>query len=267
MGSSGSTTSSTGGSVSITSGQGSSTSSGVVTIRTSNAGNAGVSGYMSFRSGTSSSGCSGAIFVHSGAATSGKGGSIDLLVGDGNVGNGGSVVITGGKSTSNNNQGGDVTISGGQSSSSDGGHIYVSAGSGTGSSGGTGGNVVLKGTEIWVQRGPSQSSNVAAMYISDGLYMNKNVQSTAAFEADSWKFSSNKEINLIITGMTYIDGSSNQISSNGKVDFDFTANGVQLGDLIVINPATDAVSMRIKNFGSSTWNKAGQWRWMAIRAQ
>merc|ERR1711871_1015612 len=238
---------------------------------------------MSFVSGTSSNGCTGAIFLHSGSATNGKAGSINIMAGDGDIGNGGAVVISGGKSR----LGADVTISGGESSSSTGGHLYVTGGSGTGSTGGTGGNIIFKGAELWLQRSPSQSSNLDAMYLSGTLYMKKAIEISGAFRANSWKFSSSKSITQINSGVTYIDGNTYKINSNARRDFDFTATGVNLGDLIIMNPAADAVagdstqgifwkawvrsansiSLRIKNFGSSQWNKAGNWRWMAIRAQ
>ena len=62
-----------------------------------NAGSNGVSGHLTFSSGTTSSGSSGELKVGTGTATKGKGGSISITVGTGNTIAGGVVTFSGGK--------------------------------------------------------------------------------------------------------------------------------------------------------------------------
>ena len=66
----------TGGEVVVMSGYGLVTTSGSVSIKSTNAGTSGVSGALSFSSGTTSSGNSGMLTIGSGAATVGKGGMV-----------------------------------------------------------------------------------------------------------------------------------------------------------------------------------------------
>ena len=61
--------SSSGGALSVSTGRGAATSSGNLTIQTFNAGTSGVSGSLSFSSGTTSDGTSGFIAIGTGAAT------------------------------------------------------------------------------------------------------------------------------------------------------------------------------------------------------
>merc|ERR1711871_180481 len=120
---------------------GTSTSSGSITIKTPDAGDAGISGALVFSSGTTSSGSSGSLSIGSGHAVGGKGGAITVTVGDGNVGTAGAISITAGKST--NSDGGATSLVGGDSSSGAGGAVTISGGDS--SNGGAGGALVLTG--------------------------------------------------------------------------------------------------------------------------
>ena len=71
--------------------------SGGVTIRTVNAGTAGVSGKLSLSSGISTRGSTGAITAGTGKANIGRGGSIHLTVGSGSSGSGGDIETLAGK--------------------------------------------------------------------------------------------------------------------------------------------------------------------------
>ena len=59
----------------------SSTSSGALIVSTYNSGTSGVSGKLSFTSGTTSDGASGSIEIYTGDATNGEGGDILLSIG------------------------------------------------------------------------------------------------------------------------------------------------------------------------------------------
>jgi hypothetical protein len=83
-------------------GYGVQTSSGPLSFRTPNSGVAGVSGTLSFSSGTASDGNSGSIFIGSGRAHQGHSGSIRMTVGAGNTGDGGGVWIFAGQTTADN---------------------------------------------------------------------------------------------------------------------------------------------------------------------
>merc|ERR1719183_3269296 len=116
------------------------TSSGSVTVRTMNAGDNGVSGRLSFSSGTASFGNSGSISVGSDRATNGKAGSIRVTVGAGNTGDGGGVWLFAGQTTADNKVGGMVSIRGGISYTgtglAKGGSVEIGGGAGSGHSGG-----------------------------------------------------------------------------------------------------------------------------------
>ena len=60
---------------------GTETSSGSIVIKTSNAGTLGISGALTFSSGTTSAGSSGVLLIGTGTATQGKGGYIRMTVG------------------------------------------------------------------------------------------------------------------------------------------------------------------------------------------
>ena len=81
------------GALNLESGEGTATSSGVISIRTANAGTSGVSGRLVFSSGSASGGNSGALYVGSGVATGGRGGMVSISVGSGTSGSGGAVSI------------------------------------------------------------------------------------------------------------------------------------------------------------------------------
>jgi hypothetical protein len=111
----GSTTSSssTGGVVSVVSGAGASSSSGAVTIRSANALSSGGSGAIVLSSGTTFSGSSGSLTLATGvarAATSGaivlSSGESSVAVGERNSGVGGDVYVYAGSTTSSSSTGG-----------------------------------------------------------------------------------------------------------------------------------------------------------------
>ena len=108
-----SATSNPGGQVTIISGYSPLSTSGALLFQTANAGSAGISGDILFKSGTSSVGNTGSILFASSAATQGQGGEINLRVGDGDSVQGGDLNIDAGVSSSVGGTGGDVTISGG----------------------------------------------------------------------------------------------------------------------------------------------------------
>ena len=85
--------SATGGSISIHSGYSNAQSSGSIFLRTLNAGTTGVSGELTFSTGTTSSGSSGSISIGTGSASGGKGGDITIKVGDGNTLDGASIIV------------------------------------------------------------------------------------------------------------------------------------------------------------------------------
>ena len=105
----------TGGAVSSLRG-GTATSSGAVVLKTSDAGVDGVSGLMSFTTGTTSSGSSGLMQLNTGnAAGSGKAGSITVSVG-----------------TADQNEGGRIAVSAGTTSDTTGGLISLRSGATSG---------------------------------------------------------------------------------------------------------------------------------------
>ena len=67
----------TGGSLSLQTGEGTYTTSGAIVLSSVNSGTKGVSGKLSFTSGTTSSGTSGKFVVNTGMATNGKGGDVE----------------------------------------------------------------------------------------------------------------------------------------------------------------------------------------------
>ena len=75
-------TAGTGGRISISSGYGTSTSSGSIVVQSMDAGTKGVSGHLSFATGTSSSGSSGTISISTGAVAGGTSGDIKLSIGN-----------------------------------------------------------------------------------------------------------------------------------------------------------------------------------------
>ena len=106
-------TKATGGNVVMMGGYGLSTSSGSVTVKSVNAGYSGVSGELTFSSGTTSSGNSGYIAIGTGASTSGKAGAIDVRVGSGRTDAGGNMLMRAGQTLTNSKSGGRVTIAAG----------------------------------------------------------------------------------------------------------------------------------------------------------
>ena len=97
-----------GGFVRVSSGISTKSSSGDVYLRTANAGTSGVSGLMSYSTGTTSAGTSGMIKLETGTATGGKGGDVQLLVGTGNQGVGGDVLVYAGKTIDATKTGGAI---------------------------------------------------------------------------------------------------------------------------------------------------------------
>ena len=97
-------------------------SSGAISLNTPNAGSSGISGQVSFASGTSSSGNTGQITLTTGTTeptnggNHGRGGHIIQLVGTGNSGDGGHITLTAGETTQKAFSGGKVIISGGKGS-------------------------------------------------------------------------------------------------------------------------------------------------------
>ena len=109
----------TGGDIMVMSGYSVQTTSGHVTIKTVNAGHAGVSGALTFSSGTTSAGNSGVLMFGTGSATGGKGGQVHIAVGSGNSGTGGNMQILAGQTWAANKDGGHVALlagTGGQAS-------------------------------------------------------------------------------------------------------------------------------------------------------
>ena len=88
-----------GGALSLESGEGTATSSGVISIRTANAGGTGVSGRLVFSSGSAKRRQQRRSYVGSGAATGGRGGMVSISVGSGTSGSGGAVSVLSGRST------------------------------------------------------------------------------------------------------------------------------------------------------------------------
>merc|ERR1711871_755287 len=136
----------TGGDVDIRSGKSTPKSSGAVSIRTQNAGKSGVSGALTFATGTTSNGDSGSITLSTGVANSGKAGGISLSIGSGNYQGGGNININGGQSNhatqsdSLSQTSGNILVVGGDSNSGTGGDLEITAGAGVNS----GGNIYIK---------------------------------------------------------------------------------------------------------------------------
>merc|ERR1711871_320289 len=136
----------TGGDVDIRSGKSTPKSSGAVSIRTQNAGKSGVSGALTFATGTTSNGDSGSITLSTGVANSGKAGGISLSIGSGNYQGGGNININGGQSNhatqsdSLSQTSGNILVVGGDSNSGAGGNVEITAGAGVKN----GGNVYIK---------------------------------------------------------------------------------------------------------------------------
>lgn len=264
-------------------------SSGYVNVKTANAGEAGVSGSMSFVSGTTSNGCAGAILIKTGISTGGKSGSIFLNVGSGNAGSGGSIQIIGGKDTRSGGAGGAVSVEGGQSVVSGvGGHMYLKGGDGTSASSGEGGDVILTSQETWLQ---AATTTIAKFYKSGSTNLQiwyKNSASDSEIAASEWMTATaTSKISYFLRGETVIDCSSATIRSNRERDLSFNAPNVQLGDIVIMNPENEAagsatatsivwsawvqssnyITLRIENKGSSTYNSVGVWSWFVMRAQ
>ena len=89
-------TAGSGGTIKYVTGFGIGSSSGFFQLATNNAGDVGVSGYISMRSGFTSAGDSGYVEVQTGDATDGTAGYIEMDVGNGNCGAGGDVEIIAG---------------------------------------------------------------------------------------------------------------------------------------------------------------------------
>ena len=86
---------------------------GSVTVKSVNAGISGVSGELTFSSGTTSSGNSGYVAIGTGASTSGKAGAIDIRVGSGTTNAGGNMLMRAGQTLTNAKSGGRVTVAAG----------------------------------------------------------------------------------------------------------------------------------------------------------
>ena len=102
-----------GGSISVTSGYGSVNSSGSFSVRTADAGTAGISSALHFRTGTSKLGSSGAVEVRSGTAHHGVGGSISVVVGTGNSASAGRITVSAGAVSVAGGTGGRVELASG----------------------------------------------------------------------------------------------------------------------------------------------------------
>ena len=84
-----------------------------MTVKSVNAGHSGVSGELTFSSGTTSSGNSGYVAIGTGASTSGKAGAIDIRVGSGTTNAGGNMLMRAGQTLTNAKSGGRVTVAAG----------------------------------------------------------------------------------------------------------------------------------------------------------
>merc|ERR1712054_642324 len=91
---------------------------GSIVLQTVNSGTKGVSGKLSFTSGTTSSGSSGSFSVSTGMSTNGKGGDMILSIGSGTTYDGGDMYMKSGDSTSNTEDGGSISLVGGYATSS-----------------------------------------------------------------------------------------------------------------------------------------------------
>ena len=103
----------TGGQIVMMGGYGLSTSSGSVTVKSVNAGHSGVSGELTFSSGTANSGNTGYVAIGTGASTSGKSGAIDVRVGSGMTDTGGNMMMRAGQTLTDAKSGGRVTVAAG----------------------------------------------------------------------------------------------------------------------------------------------------------
>ena len=97
-----------GGSLSMATGYGRKMSSGAFSIRTADAGTAGVSGSLSLTIGKTSAGSSGDMILRTGCAAKGAGGSVSLVVGISGVTTGGRVTVSAGQSGYGINGGGNT---------------------------------------------------------------------------------------------------------------------------------------------------------------
>merc|ERR1711871_1287093 len=260
----------TGGDVDIRSGKSTPKSSGAVSIRTQNAGDSGVSGALTFATGTTSNGDSGDIAISSGSAASGKGGSISVTVGQSSVGPGGSITMNGGQTSANSQSGGSVSLTGGQStgSGSSGGGIYLTGGQ---SSSGAGGSIIIKpgagsssgSTYIQTHAGTTQMTiSNSGVTVSATLTAQSTVYAVGGFYVGT---SSNKAlISNILRGSYTIPGctgvadpstgqkqqtiiapGSNWGSMNGRVIFNGWPTGASTLKLRLFNAATDGTSASI----------------------
>jgi len=276
----GSSSTKTGGDIRMVSGTGK--TSGSISVRTSNAGSSGVSGELTFKSGVASSGSSGTISFITGNSVGGKGGSIYLSVGAGSSSSGGSISIRAGDGQTS---GGDVHVEGGDSASGQGGNVYLKGGINSPESA-AGGDVIFSvgsGASSIVFR--DRNTNALATLTSSSATIHVSTSLSSPFTVQSWKMGSNgNTVTAILRGTVVIDCSGgNSISSNGERDIDFSASGVSLKDYVVMNPASDAVAsnsilwsswvrttneitIRISNFGSSTYSTSGTWVWFVIRS-
>ena len=133
-----------GGNVHIVSGASDDSTSGHVSLRTADAGGAGVSGSVDVLTGHASLGDSGRVTLRSGAAASGAGGRILISVGDGDAGGsggggggGGGLSLFSGSTTASGAAGGAVTVTSGAGATS--GAVAISSGG----SGAASGSVAL----------------------------------------------------------------------------------------------------------------------------
>merc|ERR1711981_1129433 len=260
--------------------------SGSVKVSTSNAGSNGVSGSLTFSSGTSSSGTTGSITVSTGSAVNGKGGSIILSVGQGNVGNGGSIAITAGKTTAGSSRGGDVSIVGGQGTSGNGGYVYLEGG--TGSS--NGGNVYIKAGSGNVQGTIyfQDASNSVKMEISDSsitvstaLVVQGTMTTSSTFAVGSDP-ATRATISNIYTGTFY---NNNNIGANSEYEKDISVSGVSEGDIVIVSPTADStpgdtsrgvlwnawaknnyITVRFSTVTAYQYQADGNWRYLVIKA-
>ena len=84
-----------------------------MTVKSVNAGESGVSGELTFSSGTTSNGNSGYIAIGTGASTAGKAGAIGISVGSGRTGTGGNMLLRAGQTMATSKSGGHVSVVGG----------------------------------------------------------------------------------------------------------------------------------------------------------
>jgi len=122
------------------SGYGRVSTSGSISIKSFNAGSNGVSGVLTFSSGTTSKGNSGAVMIGSGQAATGNGGVVSITVGSGNKNAGGALSIVAGSTTDTATGaagvGGALDMTAGSGAKGTGGAVTLTSGKGAASSSG-----------------------------------------------------------------------------------------------------------------------------------